>query len=248
MTALADHASMRVAVVIPTRNESHSIGDIVAAIRDRYPDFDIIVVDDASEDGSGQIATKAGAKVLRLPIRLGYGGAVQTGLKCAYRKKYDLVVLMDADGQHDPESIKQLVEASKHYDLVIGSRFLGEASYKIPFVRLIGMKIFSFLTSLIIGKRITDTSSGFQAISREVCGLFALGHYPVDFPDADMIIWVARNGYRVGEVGVIMHERKIGRSMISGIRSSLKYALKMPLAILVTILRVPGIAKGEVKK
>lgn len=248
MASLANSSLRRVAVVIPAHNESQSIGDVVAGVKGMYPDFEVIVVDDASDDDSAKIASDAGAKVLRLPIRLGYGGAVQTGLKYAYQKRYDLVILMDADGQHDPDSIGHLVEASKDYDLVIGSRFLGKTCYKIPLVRKIGMKAFSSLTSLIIGKRITDTSSGFQAISKQVCALFALGHYPVDFPDADMIIWVARNGYRVGEVGVTMHARKGGKSMISGLRSSVRYALKMPLAILVTILRVPGKPKGEVRR
>ncbi len=243
-----EDGSKRVVVVIPAHNESASIGNVITGIRGRHPDLDIVVVDDASDDDSGEIASRLGATVLRLPIRLGYGGAVQTGLKYAYRKAYDLVILMDADGQHDPESIKHLLEASKDYDLVIGSRFLGKACYRIPLVRKIGMKLFSSLTSLVVGRKITDTSSGFQAISRDVCRLFALGHYPVDFPDADMIIWVSRNGYRVGEVGVTMHRRKSGKSMISGISSSFKYAFKMPLAILVTILRVPGMPKGESKR
>ncbi len=238
----------RVAVVIPARNEAATVGEIVAEVRTRHPDFDIIVVDDASGDATGAIARKAGAEVLRTPVRLGYGGAVQTGLKLACKRRYDLVILMDADGQHDPSSIERLVLASQHYDLVIGSRFLGEASYSIPLVRRIGMRIFSMIASAVVGHRITDTSSGFQALRRNVFTLFALGDYPVDFPDADMVIWVAKHGYRVGEVGVKMHERRSGRSMISGFRSSLKYAMKMPLAILVTLLRMPSLGREGSQK
>lgn len=237
---LNSQSTERIAVIIPARNEAATIGEVVEEVRRRYPGFDIIVVDDASDDDTGEIARMAGACVVRAPIRLGYGGAVQAGLKLAYRRNYDLVVLMDADGQHDPDSLGKLISAAGEYDFVIGSRFLGEASYRIPFFRLLGMKVFSRIASAIIGKRITDASSGFQALRREVYSLFALGDYPVDFPDADMIIWVARHGYRVGEVAVRMHERKSGRSMISGLRSSLRYALKMPLAILVTLLRIPS--------
>jgi glycosyltransferase involved in cell wall biosynthesis len=218
---------------------------VIAAIRDLYSDLDVVVVDDASTDATSRVARRTGARVLRAPICLGYGGAVQAGLRYAHKRKYGLVVLMDADGQHDPAYIGRLLEALRDYDLVIGSRFKGEASYRIPFVRRVGMRVFSVMASAVIGERIHDTSSGFQALRSDVVDLFAHGAYPVDFPDADMLIWVARHGYRVGEVGVRMHERVAGRSMFSGLGASLKYALKMPLAILVTILRIPYPDRGE---
>jgi glycosyltransferase involved in cell wall biosynthesis len=235
----------KVAVVMPARNEEDSIRPVIEAVRRLHPDIDIVVVDDASTDGTPKVARKAGARVLRAPIGLGYGGAVQAGLKYAHKHKYDLVVLMDADGQHDPGYIGDLIEASKDHDLVIGSRFKGVASYKIPFVRRLGMRVFSAVASAITGQEISDTSSGFQAIRSNVVALFALGAYPVDFPDADTVIWVARHGFRVGEVGVKMHPRTAGRSMISGFGASLKYVFKMPLSILVTILRIPSGEKGE---
>ena len=233
----------KTAVIIPARNEVHSIGSIVSKVASLHPGFDVIVIDDASTDRTGDVAKRSGAVVLKAPIRLGYGGAVQAGFKYAYNHSYDIVVLMDADGQHEPEHIGRLLEAARKYDLVIGSRFRGEASYSIPRIRLAGMRIFSRIASLIIGQRITDTSSGFQALRRNVFSLFALGSYPVDFPDADTIIHVARHGYRVGEVAVRMHPRVTGRSMISGIGSSLTYALKMPLSIFVTVLRIPSSKK-----
>ncbi len=237
----------RIAVIIPARNEAQTVGEVVGEVRLRFPHFDIIVIDDASEDATGEIAKQAGADVIRTPIRLGYGGAVQTGLKLAHKRNYDLVILMDADGQHDPASIEKLISAARGNDFVIGSRFLGEACYRIPLIRRLGMKIFSAIASVVVGRKLTDTSSGFQALRKDVYSLFALGDYPVDFPDADMVIWVARHGYRVAEVAVRMHERKSGRSMISGLASSLRYALKMPLAILVTLLRVPSRRGGKQK-
>jgi glycosyltransferase involved in cell wall biosynthesis len=234
----------KVVVVIPARNEAASVGAVVSRVRDLEPDFTILVIDDASRDGTAEIARRAGALVLAAPINLGYGGAVQAGFKYALEHDYDLVVLMDADGQHDPASIGDLVEASRDYDLVVGSRFRGGLSYRIPRLRLAGMRVFSRIASAITGLHLTDTSSGFQAVSRRVFSLFALGSYPVDFPDADTLIWVAKHGFTIGEVSVVMHQRAAGKSMISGIGSSLKYALKMPLAILVTILRIPAARKG----
>jgi hypothetical protein len=230
---------------MPARNEIESVGSVVTKILELHPGFDVLVIDDASTDGTAGAAREAGARVLRAPIRLGYGGAVQTGLKYADAGGYDLAVLTDADGQHDPGYIADLVEAADRYDMVIGSRFRGVEPYRIPLIRLVGMRVFSGIASAITGRKITDTSSGFQALSRKVFRLFARGSYPVDFPDADTIIWVARNGFSVGEVPVKMHQRMAGQSMISGLSSSLKYALKMPLSILVTILRIPSGREGD---
>jgi glycosyltransferase involved in cell wall biosynthesis len=230
----------RVAVVIPARNEELSIGPVVAEVRRLHPDFEVLVIDDASTDSTCDAALDAGATVLSAPIGLGYGGAVHAGMKFAYARDYDLVVLMDADGQHDPAYIGTLLEGARHYDMVIGSRFMGVEAYDIPVIRRLGMRVFSGIASGITGQRISDTSSGFQALRRNVFGLFAKGAYPVDFPDADTIIWVARHGFRVGEVAVKMHARTVGTSMISGLGASLKYALKMPLSILVTLLRIPS--------
>ena len=242
---MGDTTAGGVLVVMPARNESESIGPVVAAIKGLYPGIDVVVIDDASTDDTSHVARRAGAKVFRAPINLGYGGAVQAGLKYAHKRGYERVVLMDADGQHDPAYIGTLLDASRDYDLVIGSRFKGEASYRIPFVRRVGMRVFSRIASALTGQPIHDTSSGFQALRSDVVALFAEGAYPVDFPDADMLIWVARHGYRVGEVGVRMHARMAGKSMISGLGNSFKYALKMPLAILVTILRIPYPDRGE---
>jgi glycosyltransferase involved in cell wall biosynthesis len=237
--------SRKVAIVIPARNESACIGPVLEETRKLYPDYEIVVVDDASEDGTGRIARGAGATVLRAPIQLGYGGAVQAGFKYAYARGHDVVVLLDADGQHDPRYVADLLEAAREYDFVVGSRFRGEVHYRIPPVRLAGMRVFSAIASAITGRKITDTSSGFQALRRNVFSMFANTPYPVDFPDADTIIWIARHGFRVGEVPVEMHQRIAGRSMISGLASSMKYALKMPLSILVTLLRIPSEHKEE---
>jgi glycosyltransferase involved in cell wall biosynthesis len=234
----------RVLVVIPARNEAASVGQVISRVTTLHPGFDVLVIDDDSRDETAKRALQAGARVLRAPVNLGYGGAVQTGFKYAYGHGYDLVVLMDADGQHDPDCIKNLIEASDEYDLVVGSRFKGRTSYRISPIRLLGMRLFSAIASVMTGLRLTDTSSGFQALSRRVFSLLALGSYPVDFPDADNLIWVSRHGFKVGEVAVVMHRRVAGKSMISGVGSSLRYALKMPLAILVTILRIPSAEKG----
>jgi len=240
MRHLTEEIQDRVAVIIPARNEELSIGPVVAGVKRLHEGFEVVVIDDSSTDSTSDVALKAGATVLTAPIGLGYGGAVHAGMKFAYGRGYDLVILMDADGQHDPAYIGTLLEGARRYDMVIGSRFMGVEAYDIPLIRRLGMRVFSAIASGITGQKISDTSSGFQALRRDVLGLFAMGSYPVDFPDADTIIWVARHGFKVGEVAVKMHARTAGTSMISGLGASLKYALKMPLSILVTLLRIPS--------
>jgi glycosyltransferase involved in cell wall biosynthesis len=102
---------MKTLIVMPARNEAETIGAVIGRLKAVVPDADILVVNDASTDNTAEVAAKAGAKVVNLPINLGYGGAVQTGFKYAARHDYDAVVLMDADGQHDPACVPDLLKA-----------------------------------------------------------------------------------------------------------------------------------------
>jgi len=179
---------MKTLIVMPAHNEVQTIGAVLARLRAVVPDADILVINDASTDETAKVAEQAGATVLNLPINLGYGGAVQTGFKYASRKGYEAVVLMDADGQHDPECVPDLLTALQEADFVLGSRFLGDCRYKVPLSRRIGMWLFGTLVRLVTQLPITDPTSGFQALRREVVVFLADEHYPVDFPDADVLI------------------------------------------------------------
>ena len=128
-----------VLIIIPAYNEQKNIGRVIAEIHQVCADCSILVVDDGSMDGTAKAARTAGAKVARLPFNLGYGVALQTGYKYAWTHHYDYVIQMDADGQHDANSIPDLLQAIKtgESDLVIGSRFLAESrlNYKIGLTR-----------------------------------------------------------------------------------------------------------------
>ncbi|MER3501885.1 MAG: glycosyl transferase family 2 [Candidatus Fervidibacterota bacterium] len=227
---------MKTLIVMPAHNEAQTIGAVLARLRAVVPDADILVINDASTDETAKVAEQAGATVLNLPINLGYGGAVQTGFKYASRKGYEAVVLMDADGQHDPECVPDLLTALQEADFVLGSRFLGDCRYKVPLSRRIGMWLFGTLVRLVTQLPITDPTSGFQALRREVVVFLADEHYPVDFPDADVLILLHRAGFRMKEVPVIMHQRLHGESMHSH-RKALYYVFKMSLSVLATLLR-----------
>lgn len=225
------------AIIMPACNEEGRIASTISGIR-KLGNADIVVVDDGSDDSTASEARAAGARVIELPFNLGYGAALQTGFKYALDGGYEFAVQMDADGQHDPMSIKTLIEPviADEFDVTIGSRFMYKGNYKAPFVRRIGMYFFGLIASLFTGRKITDPTSGFQALNKKVMEFYASDAYPVDYPDADVIIMLHRQGFRFKEVPAIMHNAA-KRSMHGGILKPLYYIFKMMLSIFVTLLR-----------
>jgi len=225
------------AVIIPAYNETGRITSTIAGIR-KITDADIIVVNDGSGDSTGREAKEAGAVVLDLPFNLGYGGALQTGFKYALKKGYSFAVQMDADGQHDPAYIIALLEdvQTDKVDVAIGSRFLGEGDYRPTTVKKIGMVFFSSIASAITGQKVTDATSGFQALNRKAMEFYASEAYPVDFPDADVLVMLYKKGIRFKEAPVRMHQNIKEKTMHSGI-VPLYYLFKMVLSIFVTLIR-----------
>jgi glycosyltransferase involved in cell wall biosynthesis len=224
-------------IIMPALNEEGWIRSTIENVRKQI-DADMVVVNDGSNDGTSEEATKAGATVLEHPFNLGYGAALQTGYAYALESGYDFAIQMDADGQHSPLSVEVLLEPvmKGEVDIAIGSRF-AEGGYRVPPVRRMGMGIFSAITSMITRKRITDSTSGYQALNKEIMKFYASDSYPSDYPDADVIVMLHRKGFRFKEVPVLMHEANSGKSMHSGIIRPLFYIFKMVLSIFVTLLR-----------
>ncbi len=232
-------------ILIPAFNEAARISGVIADIRLAVPAADILIVNDGSRDWTAQIAAEAGAIVVSHPFNMGYGVAIQTGYKYALRHGYDFLVQIDGDGQHDPAYIRRLlapVQAGTT-DFVLGSRFHGEGSYRPPLVRRIGMAFFRKIVNLIIGGKITDCTSGFQAFNREVIRFLSSDLFPVDYPDADVLITLHRAEFTLQELPVRMFADD-GKSMHSGIRP-LYYIFKMLLSILVTQLRSRSFYRKE---
>ena len=227
-------------ILIPAFNEEQRIAAVIRGIKCALPDADILVVNDGSRDDTAAAARQAGAIVVSHPFNMGYGVTIQTGYKYARDKGYDYLVQIDADGQHDPTCIPALLApvVAGEVDIAIGSRFLGN-SYRPPFARRAGMAIFRQIVSLVTGTFITDTTSGFQAFNRDVISFFATDIFPVDYPDADMLIMLHRAGFRMTEVPVRMFENSEGKSMHSGLKP-LYYMFKMLLSICVTLMREKG--------
>jgi len=222
-------------VLIPCLDEGPRIGSLVRRIRELHPTVTVLVVDDGSTDDTAEQAAAAGAEVLQLPYNLGYGAALQTGYKYALEQGYQRLVQMDGDGQHPPEEISALLRHldDPETDLVVGSRFLGRAAYRIPWLRRVGIGLFSRLTSWLVARRVTDPTSGLQAMNREVLAFYQQDFYPWDYPDADMLLRVHYAGLRFREVGVTMLGGPPGKSMHRGLRP-IYYVYKLLLSLALT--------------
>jgi glycosyltransferase involved in cell wall biosynthesis len=219
--------------IVPALNEAGSIVEVVSEIRDFDPEMDVLVVDDGSTDETAAVAKEAGARVIRLPVNLGIGGAVQAGYLYAYEHGFDIAVQVDGDGQHDASELARLLEPVRagRADLAIGTRFAGPRSYRAPLARRIGIALFATLVSLRVRQRLTDTTSGFRAVNRRGIKLFA-ADYPHDYPEVESVVTAARGQLRVCEVPVAMRHRATGRSSITTLRS-FYYVAKVLLALFV---------------
>jgi glycosyltransferase involved in cell wall biosynthesis len=230
--------AMKIIVLIPAYNEGARIAEVISKVHDVVPDYDIVVVNDGSGDNTAAAAEAAGATVVSHPFNMGYGVAIQTGYKYAYSRGYDFLAQIDGDGQHDPAYIKGLLEPviAGKTDFSIGSRFLEAGSYEPSMARKAGMAFFRKMVSFITGTRITDSTSGYQAFNREVIRFFTTEVFPVDYPDADMLITLHLAGFSIMEFPVRMYSNVEGKSMHSGVKP-LYYIFKMILSIFVTLLR-----------
>jgi len=225
-------------IIIPAYNEEKNIGAVLESIQQKVPGIPILVINDGSEDKTESVARSHGANVISLPYNSGYGVALQTGFKYAAKKNYSIAIQMDSDGQHDPKNLQELIkEVQKdEIDVIIGSRYLGNNSYKTSFARHIGIFIFGKIASLFCGQKVTDPTSGFQALKRKAIHFAASDHYPPDYPDADFIILMHRHGFKVKEIPVTMHASPDKVSMHHG-HKTIYYIFKMFLSIFVTVLR-----------
>ncbi len=228
----------KILIVIPSFNEEASIGQVLKDVKRNAPEIPVLVVNDGSVDQTAKIAEEHGALVISLAYNSGYGVALQTGYLYAQKHNYTIVVQMDADGQHDPTHIQDLLSAVKNsnVDVVIGSRFLGQNSYRTSIARRIGMFIFGKLASLFCQKRVSDPTSGFQAVKGKAIDFVASDYYPPDYPDADFLIMLNRCGFSIHEIPVKMYPSMVEKSMHGG-PQSVYYVFKMFLSIFVTLLR-----------
>jgi glycosyltransferase involved in cell wall biosynthesis len=246
---MVSHFDKRLAIV-PAYNEEAAIAGVVAELRERRPDFDVLVIDDGSTDRTAIRARAAGARVVRCPFNLGIGGAVQTGYAYAADHGYDVAIQVDGDGQHDAGQIDRLLHHLQRHpelDMVTGSRFLPGAEvdgYRSSACRRLGIRVFARLLSAMTGQAITDPTSGFRMAGRRGIELFARD-YPHDYPEVEALLMLHAHRLRSAEIAVRMRPRAGGTSSIRSATSAY-YMIKVMLALFVGLCRArPTVEPGD---
>jgi glycosyltransferase involved in cell wall biosynthesis len=226
-------------ILMPARNEDRTIARVIAAAVTHLPASRLVAVDDGSTDDTARQAVQAGAFVISLPFNCGYGVALQTALLHAWRSGAELVVTLDADGQHEPGDIPRLLDPilSGRADVAIGSRYLpSSVSYRVPVLRRAASFCMAQILSLLSKQPFTDSTSGFRCLNRKALGLLVgMKDFPEKTPDADLLLYLTMRGCRITELPVTMHADAGGDSM-HGPLKSLLYVPHMCLSILGVML------------
>jgi len=228
-------SGQRIVVVMPAHNEAENIEAVVHSMPDELGGYPVVpvVIDDASDDDTVDVARKAGALVAHLPIRRGGGLALRVGYEIALRLNALVVVSMDADGQHVPEEMISLVEPilTDQADMVNGSRILGEFERE-SMIRHLGVHFFSRLVTLMTGSRVTDVSNGYRATPADVLKDMVL--HQDQFWTSELLIEGMRHRLRIKEVPITIRARAGGESKKP---KNVKYAWNFTKAIVKTWLR-----------
>ena len=207
---------MKTLVIVPAYNEEACIRGVIQDLRDNFPQGDILVVNDGSIDRTSELAETLGVNIIDLPYNIGIGGAVQAGFRYALQEGYNAAIQFDGDGQHHADQIPKILKPflSEGADIVVGSRFLSEGGFTSSVQRRIGSKILSFVVSLLIRQKITDTTSGFRVFSCKALEFFG-STYPDDYPEVESFILAHKKGLKIREVPSEIGPRTGGKSSIT---------------------------------
>lgn len=190
---------MKIITVIPAYNEEEAIENVVKGVK-KYSD--VMVVDDGSTDNTASRAEKTGAQIIKHKKNIGKGAAIKTGLERAIEDDYDLIVLLDGDGQHDPQCIPLLLDGMDGVDLLIGSRFLNMAPHNMPLPRRISNGITTSLIRFVTGYHITDSQCGFRVMSKKAAPFFTGISYNDYVYESEVLCKASENNLVVGELPI----------------------------------------------
>lgn len=232
-------------IILPAYNEEECIGTFLHKLTESpIIDYaDILVINDASQDRTKSIVEEMGVQVMSHPYNLGYGAALQTGYKYAVARKYDYLIQLDSDGQHDICNIERIYQCLKKQDetpdLVIGTRFLKDSrSFSISWAKKVAISFFRKFIKITSQQCITDPTSGLQGMNRKVFEYYAqFGNFDTNYPDANMIVQMALLGFRIQEIPAIMHPRESGTSMHFGIIEPILYMFIMVFSTMNVYIR-----------
>jgi glycosyltransferase involved in cell wall biosynthesis len=207
-------------IVIPAKNEQQGLATFLPDLRQKYPDAEVIVVDDGSTDGTVKVCEEAGVTVISHPYSKGNGAAIKTGARAA---SGEYLVFMDGDGQHDPEDIQKLLyKLDEGYDLVVGAR--SGLSSQASLARWSANTVYNKLASWMVNRRIDDLTSGFRGVNRQkfLSFLYLLPN-GFSYPTTSTMAFF-RAGYNVGFVPISVAKR-VGASHINLVRDGVRFFL-----------------------
>lgn len=190
---------MKIITIIPAYNEEKHIKNVVEGAL-KYSD--VMVVDDGSKDHTSNKALDAGAKVINHHKNLGKGAAIKSGINNALEFEYDILILIDGDGQHNPEHIPLLASFISEYGIVLGSRFKKKDPEYMPIQRRLSNKITTKLIRYVTGYRLTDSQSGFRAISKDSSRLFLDIKYDDYIYESEMLYIASKNNIKIKEIAI----------------------------------------------
>ncbi|MBS3182040.1 glycosyltransferase family 2 protein [Leucobacter manosquensis] len=227
----------RVLVIVPAWNEGENVAETVHEIRAADARYDVLVVDDGSVDDTASAARRAGARVLVLPFNLGVGGAMRAGFHYALRRGYSAAIQVDADGQHNPADIAQIVAALGSADIAIGARFADVGTYTARGPRKWAMVLLGRVLSRIARTRLTDVTSGFRAAGPRAIQQY-VAYYPAEYlgDTVDSLVGALRAGLTVTQVPVAMRPRRFGQPSQGAVGSTV-YLLRSAFALLMAVTR-----------
>lgn len=229
----------RVLIIVPAWNEARTVGATIREIRAAGDDFDVIVVDDGSDDDTADVARAAGATVIPLPFNLGVGGAMRTGFTYARRNGYQRAIQVDADGQHNPADISKVLSGLEHADISIGARFADVGEYSVRGPRRWAMVFLAGTVSRVAKTRLTDVTSGFRAANSRAIDQY-VRYYPAEYlgDTIDSLVAACHAGLSVTQVPVAMRPRTHGTPSQGPIGASV-YLLRSVFALGLSMLRRP---------
>jgi glycosyltransferase involved in cell wall biosynthesis len=231
----------KVLIVIPCYNEEASLPSVLNELEHTTLPGDyqmsVLIVNDCSKDNTSAVARKSQAIVIDLPVNLGIGGAVQTGILYARDNNFDIAIQLDGDGQHPPKELAKLINyhLETGANVVIGSRFLEKEGFQSSFARRLGIKYFHLLNRIMTGLSIYDSTSGFRLFDRKAIEIAAI-NYPDEYPEPESLVVFSKAGLKIVEVAVVMSHRLGGQSSIRHF-GSLYYCIKVSLAMLFSFIR-----------
>lgn len=204
--------TQRILLAIPAYNEEESLENVVSSCRENFPEADVLVINDGSTDRTADVLNNLGVNYISLPYNLGVGGAIRAAFTYARKEKYEYLVQLDADGQHNPTYIAMLFESIKDHDVVIGSRFLASDDYKIEKVRKFGILIVKRYLGVLTSTQLSDPTSGFRLNNKHAINYFA-ETYPIEYlgDTVGSIVQGSLYGLKFGECSTPMSQRQGGK-------------------------------------